>query len=41
MITPKQYMEDSLEEQKGISETIAYKNRVRRVIRSLFPERNC
>lgn len=40
-ISPKEYLESSLEEQKGSSQTIYHKNRIRRIIKTLFVERTC
>ena len=40
-ITPKEYLETSLEEQKGGSQTIYHKNRIRRIIKTLFTDRMC
>lgn len=40
-ISPSEYLENSLDEQKGSSQTINHKNRIRRVIKALFTERNC
>lgn len=34
-------MENSLELQKGASDTIELKNRIRRLIKMFFPERDC
>jgi len=41
MITQKKYLENSLKDQKGISDTIEAKNRIRRLIRSFFLDRDC
>jgi hypothetical protein len=41
LISAKQYLEDSLSLQKGTSENIEIKNRVRRVILGVFKERDC
>jgi len=40
-ITPKTYLENSLEEHKGTSDQIANKNRIRRLIRHFFEDRDC
>lgn len=40
-MTAKQYLEAALSEQKGGSQTISHKNRIRRTIKELFNERNC
>jgi hypothetical protein len=40
-ITPLQYLENSLAAHKGISDEVERKNRVRRMIKQFFPERNC
>lgn len=40
-ISSKEYLEGALEEQKGNSQTVCHKNRIRRVIRELFKERTC
>lgn len=36
MITQKKYLENSLKDQKGISDAIESKNRIRRLVRSFF-----
>ena len=41
VITEKQYLEHALEELSGLSSTIEEKNRVRALIRTYFPERDC
>ena len=41
VITEKQYLENALEELNGMSTTIEEKNRVRALIRTYFPERDC
>ena len=41
VITEKQYLENALEEISGMSTTIEEKNRVRALIRTYFPERDC
>ena len=38
-INPNQYLEKALEEQKGFSDKIEEKNRIRRLLKSFFPER--
>lgn len=40
-MTPKQYLESALREQKGCSEAIEGKNRVRRMLTHFFHERDC
>ena len=40
-ISPKQYLENSLYPQKGSSDNVELKNRIRRVITSVFSERDC
>jgi hypothetical protein len=40
-ISPKQYLESALTPQKGTSDNIELKNRIRRVITSVFNERDC
>jgi len=40
-ISPKQYLENSLCPQKGTSDNVELKNRIRRVITSVFNERDC
>ena len=40
-ISPKQYLENSLAGHKGISDEVERKNRVRRMIKQFFPQRNC
>lgn len=40
-ITPKEYLEGALEEQKGITEQIMEKNRIRKLIKCFFKERDC
>lgn len=39
-MTPKEYMEKALEEQKGLSTATTHKNRIRRVIKGFFKERD-
>ena len=41
VITEKQYLENALVELSGLSNTIEEKNRVRSLIRTYFPERDC
>ena len=41
VITEKQYLENALVELSGLSSTIEEKNRVRSLIRTYFPERDC
>ncbi len=40
-ITSKEYLERSLEPQKGFSDTVEQKNRIRRLIKNFFKERDC
>lgn len=40
-ITPKQYLEGALREQKGCSEAVESKNRLRRLLTHFFQERDC
>lgn len=40
-ITPKDYLEKALHEQKGFSESAEQKNRIRRLLRCFFKERDC
>jgi hypothetical protein len=40
-VTPKQYLESALLPQKGTSDNIELKNRIRRVITNVFAERDC
>lgn len=40
-MTPKDYLEKALEPQKGFSDTIEQKNRIRRLLKSFFQERDC
>ncbi len=40
-ITPKDYLEKALEQQKGFSDNIESKNRIRRLLKSFFKDRDC
>jgi hypothetical protein len=40
-ITPKDYLEKALEPQKGFSDNIEQKNRIRRLLKSFFTDRDC
>ena len=40
-LSPKEYLENSLKEQKGMSNTIYNKNKIRNNIKKYFPEREC
>lgn len=40
-MSPNQYLEKALEEQKGFSDKIEEKNRIRRLLKSFFKERQC
>lgn len=40
-ISPKEYLEKALEEQNGFSDIIEEKNRIRRLLKEFFIERDC
>jgi hypothetical protein len=40
-ITQREYLENSLREQKGTSESILRKNKIRRLIQHFFKDRDC
>ncbi len=40
-ITSKEYLENALINQKGFSEAVESKNRIRRLLKSFFKERDC
>ena len=40
-ITPKEYLEKALGNQKGFSEAVEQKNRIRKLLKSFFKERDC
>ncbi len=40
-ISSRQYLENSLKEQKGVSDAIENKNRIRRLIKHFFKDRDC
>lgn len=40
-ITSKEYLEKALSNQKGFSESVEQKNRIRRLLKSFFKERDC
>jgi len=40
-ISSKEYFEKALEPQKGLSDNIEQKNRIRRLLKSFFPDRDC
>lgn len=40
-ITAKEYLESALKEQKGVSDKIENKNRIRRQMKCFFQERDC
>ena len=40
-LTQKDYLERSLQEQNGMSDAIEAKNRVRRLVRQFFQDRDC
>lgn len=41
IITPKEYLEKALSNQKGFSEAVEQKNRIRKLLKSFFKERDC
>ena len=41
MLTQNDYLERSLQEQNGISDAIEAKNRVRRLVKQFFSDRDC
>jgi hypothetical protein len=40
-ITPQDYLEKALECQKGFSDSVEQKNRIRRMLKSFFRDRDC
>lgn len=40
-ITSKEYLEKALNQQRGFSESVEHKNRIRRLLKSFFSERDC
>ena len=40
-LTSKEYLEKALESQKGFSDSVEQKNRIRRLLKSFFKERDC
>ena len=40
-ISPKDYLEKALQNQKGFSDSVEQKNRIRRLLKSFFTERDC
>lgn len=40
-ITPKEYLENALQPQKGISDSVEAKNRTRKLLKHFFKERDC
>jgi hypothetical protein len=40
-ISSKQYLENSLKEQKGVSDAVENKNRIRRLLKHFFKDRDC
>jgi hypothetical protein len=40
-MTSKEYLEKALEPQKGFSDGVEQKNRIRRMMKSFFRERDC
>ncbi|MCP3686585.1 MAG: hypothetical protein GY861_28435 [bacterium] len=40
-ITEKGYLENALDEQKGVTDVIENKNRIRRLLKHFFQERDC
>jgi len=40
-ISPKEYLEKALQSQKGFSDMVEQKNRIRRLMKSFFSERDC
>lgn len=40
-ITQKEYLEKALEDQKGLSESIENKNRIRKLLKHFFVDRDC
>lgn len=40
-ISSKEYLEQALKEQKGFSDSVEQKNRIRRLLKTFFTERDC
>jgi len=40
-ITPKEYFDKALQEQKGFSDNVEQKNRIRKLLKSFFKDRDC
>lgn len=40
-VTPREYLERALQPQKGISDQVEEKNRIRRLMKDFFPDRDC
>lgn len=40
-ITQKEYLEKALEIQKGVSDSVESKNRIRKLMKHFFKERDC
>lgn len=40
-ITQKEYLENSLKDQRGTSDTAEKKNRIRQMLRNFFKDRDC
>ena len=40
-ISPKEYLESALKEAKGFSDSVESKNRIRRLLKTFFAERDC
>ena len=40
-MAPKDYLEKALSNQKGYSESVEQKNRIRRLLKSFFTDRDC
>ena len=40
-LEPRQYLEHALEIQKGVSDSVESKNKIRRMIKHFFKERDC
>jgi hypothetical protein len=41
VITSKEYFENALQQQKGSSDNVETKNRIRRLIKHFFKDRDC
>ena len=40
-LTPKEYFENAIQQQKGSSDQVETKNRIRRMIKHFFKDRDC